>query len=346
MKELIEKLDQYYEQRDGIHYSADSEGYWSNFSKEDQDRLFSSLKDKPSNEVIAEQFPQYYDMIYNNSRCVGLELLQIGTEDIGIDYGCMWGNVLVYCAKQCKGMIGVDQTEDSLRFLKKRLSEEKLDNGYLVNTNLRNDIDLSGKLDFSVINGVMEWVPDTSTIDLKNHFKKSKFKFVKPKNDPKSEQIKFLKMANNNLKVGGKLYLAIENRYDYQHFLWKKDPHSNLMYTAFMPRLIANIISNIYYGRPYVNYIYSKKDLKKMLSEAGFAKTKVYATFPDYRFPQKIISTDKQDTNDYSPVYTSENRKDLVARIFYKTRKLLDVVIYKKMKLFSLAPSFIVIAEK
>lgn len=346
MEEVIEHFNKKFEFNDGIYSQSDSNGYWSNFSKDDQDRLFILLKDKLPNEVIKENFNQYYDMIYNTARCVGLEILKIDKNDIGIDYGCMWGNILVYCARMCKAMIGVDQTIDSLKFLRYRLKEEKLDNCLLLNANLRNKIDLHDKFDFSIINGVLEWVPDKNEIDLKDHFKKGRLRFEKPQNNPRLEQLEFLKMVNGNLRDNGKLYLAIENRLDYQHFLWKKDPHSNLMYTAFLPRFLSNLLSNILYGRSYVNYIYSQRGLKKLLIEANFRINTVYAVFPDYRFPQKIIATTNNKNNDYKPVYNLGNRNDLIARVFKKGRKLLDIIIYKKLKLFSLAPSFIVIAEK
>ena len=32
-------------------------------------------------------------MIFDSSRCLGLELLDIDDNQIGIDYGCMWGNL-------------------------------------------------------------------------------------------------------------------------------------------------------------------------------------------------------------------------------------------------------------
>ena len=118
------------------------------------------------------------------------------------------------------------------------------------------------------------------------------------------------------------LYLAIENRWDYRHLLWKRDSHSNLFYTAILPRWISNIISKIVYGRRYVNYIYSMKALERLLSLAGFSITKKYAAFPDYRFPQQIIDIDYKDTSDYYPVYSSlaKPTKNIVKKVFRKCR--------------------------
>ena len=91
----------------------------------------------------------------------------------GVDYGCMWGNMLLYSAKKAKKMVGIDQTQDSLKFVSKRLKDDKIDNTYLINDNLRNDIDLKNQFDFSIINGVLEWIPTREKVSLKTFFEKS-----------------------------------------------------------------------------------------------------------------------------------------------------------------------------
>ena len=346
MKELIKQFDAKFEYNNGIYSQSNSNGYWSNFSKDDKNLLFILLNENLTNEVIRENFHQYYDMIFDQSRAVGLRLLDIKDNDIGIDYGCMWGNLLIYAARKCKAMVGVDQTIDSLKFLKKRINEEKIDNCYLLNANLRNSLNIDGTFDFSIVNGVLEWIPQRGNIDLKNHFRKGIIKFVKPELNPKLEQLTFLKNVNNTLKSDGRLYLAIENRFDYKYFLWKRDPHSNLHYTSILPRFLANIVSNIWYGRPYVNYIYSIKELKKLLREAGFSRYTVYAAFPDYHFPLKIIPTEKKYFRHFEPAYYWKRRTDLFARIILKSIKIADTIIFRRLKIFSLAPAFIVIAYK
>ena len=140
--------------------------------------------------------------------------------------------------------------------------------------------------------------------------------------------------------------MAIENRWDYQHFLWKRDPHSNLFFTAILPRKISSLISRIVYGRDYVNYIYSMKQLERLLSLAGFSIIKKFAAFPDYRFPKKILDMNNINTEDYEPVYNNKKTKNILKKIFRRLRFTLDIILYKKFKLLGLAPSFIIIATK
>ena len=346
MRELRQRIKKLYKNIDGLYTESTSEGYWSNLNEKEQEDLLSVLEDKNCRDAVKEKFPHLEDIIFEPGRAAGLKLLDIKTDEIGVDYGCMWGNLLIYSAKNCKAMVGVDQTRGSLKFLQYRLKEENLDNCFLINCNLRKRLELDNTFDFAIVNGVLEWIPEDKKIQLKKFFKKGCFQFRKPKSAPRVVQLEFLKMIFKNLKRKGRLYLAIENRYDYQYFLWKKDQHSNLMYTAFLPREISNIISNIWYGRPYVNYLYSQNELEKLLKEAGFENIKKYAAFPDYRFPQKIIPLRKNITPDYRPGYRLKKTKNLLKIFIKKSRTVLDLIVYKKLGLFNLSPSFIIIAGK
>lgn len=346
MNELRDALETKFDYRDAMYHQSSTKGYWSNFSQKDQEKLFLSLKTKSTKEAIEENFPQYYNMIFDPTRAAAVRLLEIQKNETGIDYGCMWGNLMIVAARQCKEMLGVDQTVDSLRFLKKRMEEENINNCYLLNANLRNGLDIEETFDFSIINGVLEWIPQQGEVSLGSHFKKSRIRFITPKQNPRLEQLTFLKNVNKNLKKNGRLYLAIENRFDYKHFLWKKDPHSNLLFTAILPRFLANVVSNLWYGRSYVNYIYSIKGLKKLLTEAGFKYLKVNAAFPDYHFPLKTIPIGQGDIGYYEPSSYWNKRKGLFARIVKKAIKILDIIIFRKFKLFTLAPAYIIIAYK
>lgn len=350
MKELSFKLDQLYENVDGLYYDkSTSEGYWSNLSKKEQTVLLRNLERDSTRNIVNKLFPRLRNIIFDPMRPVGLKLLEIKEYEVGVDYGCMWGNLLIYCAKNCRSMLGVDQTWESLEFVKYRLKEENLFNCYLLNTNLRKSLPLKETFDFAVVNGVLEWVPDENDVELHALFtrsKLSKFGTKKHSNNPKLVQLEFLRMVYRNLKPGGKLYLAIENRYDYQYFLWKKDPHSNLFYTAFLPRRISNLISSVWYGRPYVNYLYSINELEELTKQAGFSEVEKYAAFPDYRYPQKIIPAQTNMENNFESVYKLGSTYNIFKRGARKIRKTLDLIIYKKLGLFSLAPSFIYIARK
>ena len=212
---LFDYLNGNYELIEGLYFSLNRikgnkhEGYWSNISSENQKLFLSRCDEIGTIEAVKEKFPNLEEMIYEPARSVGLKLLDIKPDHIGIDYGCMWGNMLIHAAHRCQHMVGIDQTLDSLKFLQKRANEEKLDNISLVHQNLRGEIQFSNSFDFAIVNGVLEWIPDTNQIELSKFFKKSKDKIPKGKESPKDLQLKFLKKVHQNLNENGKLFLAI-----------------------------------------------------------------------------------------------------------------------------------------
>ena len=346
LKTLDEKLRRTYETVDGLYTRPGFQGYWSNLNKEEQERLVSAAKTEGCHSAVQRMFPRLEDIIFDPGRAAGLRMIDISPDDIGIDYGCMWGNLLLHAAKQCEAMVGVDQTRDSLRFLQHRVKEENVDNCFLVNDDLRGEIPLREMFDFALVSGVLEWVAEEHEVELTKFVTRARRRWIKPRTDPREVQLNFLRMVSRNLKRDGRLYLAIENRYDYQYLLWKKDPHPELFYTAFLPRSLANIVSNVRYGRPYVTYLYSRGELERLIREAGFTDIRQFAVFPDYRFPGKIIPFDRLATCSYNVVYNSLPTNSVFKRAFRKARRQLDLIVYKRLKLFGLSPSFIFVARK
>lgn len=339
-------LNRHYHLQHGIYTDSKVQGYWSHLTKTEQALLLSEIKTHTCRNVVRKSLPNLESYMFSPVRATGLKVLGIRPNDIGIDYGCMWGNLLLHAAKHCEAIVGIDQTRESLLFLRKRVVEENLHHKcFLVHANLRNDIKLHRIFDFAVINGVLEWVPDSSEFTRAPIFR-GRLSLKKPLREPRLSQLEFLRMVHRNLKTGGKLYLAIENRYDYQFFLWKLDPHTKTLYTPFLPRGIANFLSNVWRNRPYANYLYSHDALENILREAGFRTITKYAVFPTYKYPRTIISLDSRNLDQYQPFYNSAETKNPVKISFRKIRLFLDMLIYKRLGLLELAPSFIVIATR
>jgi len=331
---------------DSIYSDATCRGYWSNLDKEEETILLSHIESDSCYAVVHERFPNLKDVMFSPLRSAGLRLLDIRKDQIGIDYGCMWGNLLIYCAKRCAAMVGIDKTLGSLKFLKKRLKEEGLDNTLLVHGDIKKDIGFSGTFDFAIVNGVLEWIPEEQDVELKSHLTNREPEFRMPSRDPRQMQVEFLEKVHSSLRKRGKIYLAIENRFDYQYFFWRRDPHPNLFYTSILPRKMSNFISNIYYGRPYVNYTHSHGCLESMLGESGFNNIQKYAAFPNYSYPERIVPFDRKDESAFYPVYGRQEARNNFERLFRAFRKRVDNVLFRCMKNYSLSPAFIFIAEK
>jgi SAM-dependent methyltransferase len=234
-------------------------------------------------------------------------------------------------------VLAVDQTRESLQFLTKRLSNEDLPNVTCIRDDLR-VIDLEGVADVAVVNGVLEWVAEPDPIELGRFYGKEVERSPTVTQNPDRIQDDFLRRVRKSLRNGGRLMLAIENRYDYSQFIGKRDPHSNLFFTSFAPRHISDQLSRLILKRPYVNFLHSFSGLNKKLLKAGFHEVDLYAVFPNYRFPDLILPyvgglRDYRRTLGQSP----SRRRKLVS--------VVEAVLMKSLKARFLAPSIIAIAK-
>ena len=319
-------------------------GYWSNLNKSENRELIEEVKRTNPKNAIKKMHPWLEDVIFSKKREAGLELLNLKGDEVCIDFGCMWGALSVPLSKRSKLVIAADQTIDSLEFLRERKNHENILNLILLNTDIKHFPSLENlKIDIAVVNGVLEWVPETGSIELKKYYgKRNEKKYNKFKN-PMNQQKEFLTNVKKKIKKNGKLYLAIENRYDFKMFFGIKDPHSNLLLTSVLPKRIANIISKIFLGRPYVNWIYSKKELENLLKELGYKNIETYFAFPDYRFPERVIHSSKNLKNFYPTIKVRDKNKKFKVKRFFGF--IIEFLIFKILNLKKLAPSFIVIAE-
>ena len=319
-------------------YTSGREGYWSNLNHDENKKFLEVLKTLGPIEAVHKVIPQFEDNIFSPQREAALELLGIQDGSVAIDYGCMWGVLSVGMAKRGAQVLAIDQTADSLEFLSSRVKAENLENVICIQDDIRK-VSLQGLGDFSVVNGVLEWVPEMGNIELKKYYGKRVMKDYGDTN-PQVMQQNFLEHVQENLKEGGKLLLAIENRYDYTQFLGKPDPHPNLLFTSFLPRLLSNIISKLILNRPYVNYLYSFQKIKHLIMQAGFRQVDLYMAFPDYRYPSLILPY--EDGIDKYLRYWEWSKISWKRRAAYSV----EYILMKYFKARFFAPSIIAIAEK
>lgn len=91
--------------------------------------------------------------------------------------------------------------------------------------------------------------------------------------------IDMLKKVKSMLKPGGRLLLAIENKYGLKYWAGATEDHT------------GNLFDGI---QGYVNVdkvrTFSRGTLKNMLQQAGFEKNDFYYPFPDYKLPLEVYS--------------------------------------------------------
>jgi len=328
----------------GIYLSGNS-GYWSNLTRESNNEFNKILQSNDCKTAVRKFMPRFEEMIFSPKREAALELFDHNKKGVCIDYGSMWGVLSVGMAKRGHEVIAVDQTYDSLNFLKSRCTEEGIDNIHLVNEDIR-EIKFKNIADYAIINGVLEWIPEKSEVVAAEYQKKPNSKLnLKEKDtlkDPRQMQLEFLTKVYRSLKDGGQLMLAIENKLSYTYLLGRPDPHVNLKFTTFLPRFVSNIISKIFRKKDYRTYVYSFNELKDLLREAGFQNLDDYCCFPMYHFPALIVPNTKEGISQY----ISYKDKNIVTWKQKLGLKYLEIFLMKYLKARNLSPAIIIIAKK
>ena len=88
-----------------------------------------------------------------------------------------------------------------------------------------------------------------------------------------------LKKAKSYLKPGGKLIVAIENKFGIKYWAGATEDHTGKPFDGITG----------YAGVDRVR-TFSRKGLEKLLKDAGFGETEFYYPLPDYKLPQEIYS--------------------------------------------------------
>ena len=337
---LSHYLETFQKESNNIYLTENLNGYWSNLSKQQNAELMSRLGTLPTRDCIEATQPLLKEIIFSEKRAAGLELLHLNGTEIAVDLGCMWGALTIPLAKQVARVLGVDQTIESLKFSDARAEEEKLNNVSFLCGNLREIVLPKETFDVAVVNGVLEWVPELEPIIVNDYWYGADQR--SSTGNPGEMQMAFLKNILNCLKPGGRLMLAIENRYDYKMFCGIRDPHAGTYFTTIFPRWMANVISKIIKNREYRPWIYSFKGLEQFLKEAGFRSVKLHACWPDYRLPDHINSYGKKNVH-FRPVSPRKNGKISIKHVIANR---IEWLIFKKLNFQFFAPSIIAIVEK
>lgn len=121
----------------------------------------------------------------------------------------------------------------------------------------------------------------------------------------------YLKEIVSLLKPGGRLLLAVDNRYGIRYFCGEPEPYTG--------KPFAGINQYLQRGK---GYLFARQELLDVLSAAGAVNKKVFYPLPDYKLPQMIYTDEclpKQDLAERAMIYHT-GRESLVAReeLLYK----------------------------
>ena len=338
---VINKFKNLVKETDRIFLTKKTDSYWPNFSKKQSSRLISKFGTISTKQSIKQTKSILTQTAFSSKRVAALELLQLNGTETVVDLGCMCGELSIPLAKQSSYVLGVDQTLELLKFTEVRADEDNLDNIDFICDNLREIKLPEDTFDLAVVNGAPAWIPEIDPV-VANDFL---YKDIKreAEGNPSEIQLDFLRNVHSGLKAKGRIFLSIDNRYDYKMFFGVKNPHTGMYLTTFWPKWIANIVSRLFKKRDYRTWVYSFNELEELLKKAGFSNIKLHACWPDYRFPEHI--NEYGEFNQYFRP-TSTRNKDGVIKIKRVIANRLEWLIFNKLNLQIFSPSIIAIAKK
>ena len=225
---------------------------------------------------IRENLLEWYDF------GEGKSLLEIGS-------GC--GAVTGLFCRKCERVVAVD--------LSKRRStinaERNRDAGNLeIMVGNFEDIQIEEKFDYVTLIGVLEY---------------SIYYISSP--DPFADM---LKKARSYLKPGGKLIVAIENKYGIKYWAGATEDHTGRPFDGITG----------YDGVDRVR-TFSRKGLEELLKKSGFSNTEFYYPLPDYKLPLEIYS--EQNLPKHYPVSGNTPNYDTERMTLFNEEKAMNELI-------------------
>jgi SAM-dependent methyltransferase len=141
-----------------------------------------------------------------------------------------------------------------------------------------------------------------------------------------------LKRAKSYLKPGGKLIIAIENKYGIKYWAGAREDHTGNLMDGIMG----------YSGVDRVR-TFSKEGLEALLKKGGFSKLEFYYPLPDYKLPTEIYSQ-KHLPKVYPFTNNTPNYDQERYSFFDEGKAMNDLIREGKFEMF--ANSYLVFCEE
>ncbi len=207
-------------------------------------------------ECMAENdsWPVYYH--FSPVRENLLSWYDFGSDSDVLEIGAGCGAVTGAIAKGVKSVTALELTRRRAAILAQRHRE--LDNLHVMVGNLE-DVEFDKLFDAITMIGVLEYACKTINSER-----------------PYDE---FLRQVKSFLKPGGELIVAIENRLGLKYWYGMPEDHTAIAYDGLNG-----------YPNGGIARTFSKKELTKLLNEAGFDDLTFYYPHPDYKLPIQVFS--------------------------------------------------------
>ena len=275
-----------------------------------EDRLLEVVQQNDSYEELLAQ-ENDWALLYHLSpiRENLLEWYDFGQGKSLLEIGAGCGAVTGLFCRKCERVVAIDLSKRRSTINATR--NKDADNLEILVGNFE-DIQIDEKFDYVTLIGVLEY--SIYYIDSDNPF------------------VDMLKRARAYLKPGGKLIIAIENKYGIKYWAGAREDHTGNLADGLMG----------YQGVERVR-TFSKEGLEALIAAAGLASPHFYYPLPDYKLPMEVYSEDYLPKT--YPVIGNSPNYDRERYSFFDEGKVMNELIQDgKFEMF--ANSFLVICDR
>ncbi len=325
----------------GIPHFIEQSRYWCNVPQTKMAEIVTYVETHGFQAALRDEIPAYLQGHFSlPGRADARFFLPLHRDSFIIDLGCMWGSLTLPLAEQCRHVLGVDQTLETLLLNYYRAKDLHQNNITFMGGDIRKLPVRSACADVAVMNGVLEWLGLETEYVVEQFWGK---RATREENrlgskGPRELQREGLMEAFRVLKPGGTLYLAIENRFGLPYWLGSPDDHSGLKYNSLLPRGLADLYSRSAIRQSYRTYTYSARALRRLLGEAGFKELEFLTGFDTYGQPSTIFALD----NEFLRFYYENHQRTKLSR---KGRALYRILLHSRLAKLTVQ-NFLVLCRK
>lgn len=270
-------------QRLNLKWYKNEDRYSDGDVEDDIIRYIAQNEPEDYGRVIAEQFnwPVYYHL--TNTRRNLLNWYPFRKDASVLEIGCGCGAITGLLCDCCRKVTAVELSRRRATATQLRCREK--DNLEVIVGNL-NDIEFEEKFDYITLIGVFEY--QGAYTDSKHPYKD------------------FLIKIKSLLKEGGKLLIAIENKYGIKYWCGAVEDHTGIPFDGLNQYDLSD-------GKVQT---FAKAELAELLEESGYTDSFFYFPMPDYKLPTVIYSEKYMPRNEYmenmTPYYVPSNQTLLI----------------------------------
>ena len=272
-----------------------------------EDKIFEVIKnDQFENVDMYNNWVLMYHLSHLRENILNWYDFKEGANILEVGSGC--GSITGMLADRAKKVISVELSNRRASINYERNS--KYDNVEIYIGNIF-DMSFECKFDYIIFNGVFEYSA----------------RFIKSET-PFNDMINFI---SKYLNCNGELLIAIENRMGLKYFSGAKEDHIGKYFYGI----------NGYSNRdPAVTF--SKNEIDYILKESGYKNINFLYPFPDYKFPEIIVSEEWLTKND---IFYKLNSFDSSRYMFFDEIKIQNKISKELMSAY-FSNSFLITAKK